>query len=120
MGKFFSRKKAKEALKAFSGKKKDGIMVFFPTIEKYLSVAFGDGTNDDTLEKGSVGYLYLNSYTYDGICYNEDDGGILEFNAEKAAEYDGDVCNAVFDAAEFLFGSGTSDVIPSFVPIQIF
>lgn len=120
MRKFFSKKQCRQALEQFAGKKNDGVLIFFPSIGKFLSVAFGDGSNADVLEEGSTGYLYLNSYIYDGIAYQDDDGGILEFDEEKSREYGSEIVNAVFDAANYLFGTGTADMIPAFVPIQAF
>jgi hypothetical protein len=118
MSKLLSRKAAEAKLKTFAGPH-EGILIYVPECGKFLSVFLGNGSNDDTLPDDTDAYLYLNSYSHDGIDFRDEDGGMMPYSESKA-KYGRDVSKAVFDAVNFMYGTGTADLIPDIVPIKAF
>lgn len=114
--KFLTRKAARTMLEKFRGKE-EGILVYLPSNKRFLTICFGNGCND--VESGCDSYLYLNSYVFDGYEFVDDDGGMLDYNEDKA-QYGKEIRNTVFDAISFMFGTGTQDTIPDFVPLCLY
>lgn len=108
------RKQVLEKLKPFANNELDGIMLYLPFYDTYFSVAFGNGTNIDVLEEGCNDYLYIVLYEYNGVDFEETDGGQLDFNTEEE-QYDEDITKAVYDALRFFY-----DETLDFIPLHLF
>lgn len=114
--KVWSREQVNEALKNFSGRGENGIMLWVPEKEEIFQVMIGDGCNllKEDYEQGFDSYLYIKTYVYDDPEFYEDDGGDLMYRSEEHT-YDDDITTAVYDALEFHY-----DYVPEFIPLQMF
>ena len=115
-----NKNEVKEKLKSFScNSQDDGIMFFIPSNkiyeEKnlYCSIHFGSGCNIEDPTKHD-GVININLYTFDGMIFDELDGGELDY-LEETDNYGDDIRNAVADTLEFMFNE-----IPEFVPLHVF
>lgn len=114
----YTREQVAEKLKGFTNADEffehNGILLYIPIMDHFCLIAFGDGTNSDSLEEGCDDYIYIALYRFDeSFGFSEEiDGGQLDYNT-KTAGYGNDITNAVYDALEF-----TYEHVPNFIPLK--
>ena len=93
----------------FSPDKYDGVMLWVPDVEEFITIAFGNGSNSGTLEDGCEDYIYFNQYTVDQDTIGDDimelpetDGGQMDI--ESIDIYDGNIFKAIPDILDFVYG----------------
>jgi hypothetical protein len=116
----FKREEVKEKLKGFETNTVypytvNGVLLFIPEEREFCAIAFGDGTNSDSLESNCDDYIYIAIYKFENTEFTDEiDGGQLDFNTKESG-YNGDITNAVYDALELVYGC-----VPDFIPLQNF
>lgn len=93
--------------------KSDQLTVFVPSANIYIKMAFGDGTNDDSLSEGCDNYIMYTTFNSD---FEEEDGGMMEFN-DYRRHYLGDIRRAVPDVVDMVCGHSEEGIIPNFIPL---
>ena len=91
----------------------DQLTVFVPAANKYIKMAFGDGTNSDTLSEGCDNYIM---YTIYDSNFEEYDGGMMEFN-DYQRYYKGDIRRAALDVVAMACGYTKDGEFLDFIPL---
>jgi hypothetical protein len=117
-----TREEAFNILKPFSGDYcvTGGILLWLPDHQKFISLAFGDGSNllDEDEDEGCVDYIYIEIYEWDDGELIEDDGGEMMLDQENVDEYNYDITRAVPDVLKFMDLNLDGEEIPNFIPLQ--
>ena len=112
------RKDCLKKLEKFIGQgdEYNGIMLWLPETSEIFHVMFGDGDvlTEEDYENDLDSYLCINVYKYNDSEFEEVNGGDLMYSS-LTENYDDDICNAVYDALDFIY-----DRCPEFIPLTLF
>ena len=119
-----TRKEAFNILKPFSGNYCDvgGILLWLPDYQKFISIAFGNGSNllDEDEYEGYVDYIYIETYEWDDGEFIDDNGGQMMLDQKSTDKYNYDITLAVPDVLEFMGFNLDDDEFPNFIPLQYY
>lgn len=97
----YKRIKCENIKEMFSDKPDKGsILLYIPERKEFFGITFGCG---DNLEPGFDGYLYLTQHTFEDTCFDECDGGQIDYMNEDTNYKN--ICDTIFDALDFTYGN---------------